>query len=66
MAKKRKTRTVPAVKAKAKRKTYARKDVGTKSKPTADTVKPVVIKPRRKVETSDALMFPSGRPIRKR
>jgi hypothetical protein len=24
------------------------------------------IKPRRKVETSDALMFPSGRPIRKR
>ena len=31
-----------------------------------DTVKPVVIEPRRQVETSDALLFPSGRPIRKR
>ena len=31
-----------------------------------DIVKPVVIEPRRTVETSDALIFPSGRPIRKR
>ena len=37
-------------------------------KPERDTsiVKPVAIKQRRTVETSDALMFPSGRPIRKR
>jgi len=58
MAKKRQKQTVRDVKAPPKRKTYAER------KPSA--VKTVVIKPRRKVETSDALIFPSGRPIRKR
>ena len=45
---------------------YPMQAVAKGPKINLDTVRPVVIEPRRQVETSDALLFPSGRPIRKR
>jgi hypothetical protein len=63
---KRKASAVKVVAPKPQPKPYPDETVAKGLNPNVATVKPVVIEPRRQVETSDALLFPSGRPMRKR
>jgi hypothetical protein len=61
-----KTSTTTVDTTQPKRKPTPGSPVSPKRKRQMASPRPTAIKARRKVETSDALLFPSGRPIRKR